>query len=45
MARTRRYDPIIDSVEPTFDDDVTISGVLEVLDTASSGVTIQDFGS
>ena len=28
----------------SFDDDVTISGALEVLDTASSGVTNQDFG-
>ena len=35
--------PFLDN-NATFDDDVTISGVLEVLDTASSGVTIQDFG-
>jgi hypothetical protein len=28
----------------SFDDDVTISGVLEVLDTPSAGVTTQDFG-
>jgi endonuclease/exonuclease/phosphatase family metal-dependent hydrolase len=28
----------------TLDDDVTISGVLEVLDTGSAGVTTQDFG-
>jgi len=36
--------PGIDSIEPTFDPDVTINGALEVLDTASSGVTTQDFG-
>ncbi len=35
--------PFLDN-NATFDDDVTISGALEVLDTASSGVTIQDFG-
>jgi hypothetical protein len=28
----------------SFDDDVTINGVLEVLDAASGGVTTQDFG-
>ena len=37
-------DPIIDSVQPTYDDDVTISGVLEVLDTAAPGNSNQDFG-
>jgi hypothetical protein len=35
--------PFLDN-NATFDDDVTISGALEVLDTASSGVTTQDFG-
>ncbi len=35
--------PFLDN-SATLDDDVTISGALEVLDTASSGVTIQDFG-
>ncbi|MDH3369505.1 MAG: hypothetical protein OEO17_16840, partial [Gemmatimonadota bacterium] len=36
--------PGIDSIETTFDPDVQINGVLEVLDTASAGVTTQDFG-
>jgi hypothetical protein len=36
-------DPDIDS-GPILDQDVTISGALEVLDTASGGVTTQDFG-
>jgi len=39
--------PGIDGIETgpdTFDPDITINGVLEVLDVASSGVTIQDFG-
>ena len=35
--------PFLDNAA-TFDDDVTISGVLEVLDTASPGVSTQDFG-
>ena len=35
--------PFLDN-NATFEDDLTISGALEVLDTASSGVSIQDFG-
>ena len=36
-------DPDIDS-GPSLDNDVTLSGVLEVLDSANPGVTTQDFG-